>query len=120
MDDAGALRRLDGGDIGAGEHSLSRGGRRHHAAHGDRDGALRWQDVRAPREDDPRLLLRTRRAHHGSGLHQHLDVRLHEGEYDPATNSCEASCAVPALVKYRAVWGKAVLDPNELLKPRTL
>lgn len=49
-----------------------------------------------------------------------LTVRLHEGEYDPATNSCEASCAVPALVKYRAVWGKAVLDPNELLKPRTL
>src|SRR5215211_8677760 len=47
-------------------------------------------------------------------------VRLHEGEYDPATSTCEASCAVPAVVKYRSGWGKAVLDPNELLKPRTL
>jgi len=47
-------------------------------------------------------------------------VRLHEGEYDPATSTCEASCAVPAVVKYRSGFGKAVLDPNELLKPSTL
>jgi hypothetical protein len=47
-------------------------------------------------------------------------VRLHEGEYDPATNACEASCGVPAVVKYRWGYGKAVLDPNDLLKPQTL
>jgi Bacterial Ig-like domain len=46
--------------------------------------------------------------------------RLHEGGYDPATSTCEASCSVPAVVKYRSGWGKAVLDPNELLKPSTL
>ena len=47
-------------------------------------------------------------------------VRLHEGVYDPATDTCEASCAVPAVVKYRATFGKAVLDPIEPLKPTTL
>jgi hypothetical protein len=47
-------------------------------------------------------------------------VRLHEGVYDPATDTCEASCAVPAVVKYRWTYGKAVLDPVEPLKPTTL
>lgn len=47
-------------------------------------------------------------------------VRLHEGVYDPATDTCEASCAVPAVVQYRWTWGKAVLNPIEPLKPMTL
>jgi hypothetical protein len=47
-------------------------------------------------------------------------VRLHEGEYDPATSACEASCAIPAVVEYRRNFGKAVLNPNELLKAYTL
>ena len=46
-------------------------------------------------------------------------VRLHEGVYDPATDTCEASCAVPTVVKYRWTWGKTVIDPIELLKPLT-
>ena len=47
-------------------------------------------------------------------------VRLHKGKYNPATNRCKVRCAVPAEVKYRWTYGKAVLDPNEPLKPSTL